>query len=117
MEDPDTFKMVAKAGAWIVPAMAAFAPDILDHPYYGNPALPAYAVFADDTGASHVWVLEPEAMTVHRRAVKTGQLTGTESIEVVDGLSAGEVIAVTGVARLREGMKVRDLATVEGFDR
>lgn len=43
MKDPETFKMVADAGAWIVPAMAAFADEIFEHPYYGNPALPAYA--------------------------------------------------------------------------
>lgn len=43
MKDPRTFQMVAEANAWIVPAMAAFADDILKHPYYGNPALPAYA--------------------------------------------------------------------------
>ncbi len=42
MKDPETFKMVAKADAWIVPAMAAFADEIFEHPYYGNPALPAY---------------------------------------------------------------------------
>ena len=42
MEDPETFKMVAEADAWVVPAMAAFADDIFEHPYYGNPNLPAY---------------------------------------------------------------------------
>jgi len=42
MAEPETFKMVAEAGAWVVPAMAAFAEDIFEHPYYGNPDLPAY---------------------------------------------------------------------------
>lgn len=42
MKDPKTFKMVAKADAWIVPAMGAFADEIFEHPYYGNPDLPAY---------------------------------------------------------------------------
>ena len=56
MEDPDTFRMVAKAGAWIVPAMAAFAPDILEHPYYGNPALPAYAKTARIQKNGEKWV-------------------------------------------------------------
>jgi imidazolonepropionase-like amidohydrolase len=56
MEDPDTFKMVAKAGGWIVPAMAAFAPDILEHPYYGNPALPAYAKTARIQKNGEKWV-------------------------------------------------------------
>jgi imidazolonepropionase-like amidohydrolase len=42
MADPKTFQMVAEADAWIVPAMGAFADEIFEHPYYGNPALPAY---------------------------------------------------------------------------
>ena len=56
MQDPETFKMVAEADAWIVPAMAAFAPDILDHPYYGNPALPAYAKTAMVNKNGETWV-------------------------------------------------------------
>ncbi|UCH48792.1 MAG: amidohydrolase family protein, partial [Betaproteobacteria bacterium] len=42
MADPKTFQMVAEADAWIVPAMGAFADEIFEHPYYGNPDLPAY---------------------------------------------------------------------------
>ena len=42
MKEPETFKMVAKANAWLVPAMGAFADEIFEHPYYGNPDLPAY---------------------------------------------------------------------------
>ena len=42
MSRPETFEMVAEAGAWVIPAMAAFADEIFDHPYYGNPKLPAY---------------------------------------------------------------------------
>jgi imidazolonepropionase-like amidohydrolase len=43
MAEPETFEMVKDADAWVVPAMAAFAEDIFEHPYYGNPDLPAYA--------------------------------------------------------------------------
>ena len=42
MKEPKTFKMAAKADAWLVPAMGAFADEIFQHPYYGNPDLPAY---------------------------------------------------------------------------
>jgi len=31
MAEPETFKMIAEAGAWVVPAMAAFAEDIFKH--------------------------------------------------------------------------------------
>ncbi len=78
--------------------------------------VPAFAVFADDGGQSKVWMLNETDMTVQRREVKTGRLTGTESIEIIDGLTSGDIIAITGVARLQEGMKVRDLAKMEGYD-
>ncbi|UCF91925.1 MAG: efflux RND transporter periplasmic adaptor subunit [Desulfobacterales bacterium] len=78
--------------------------------------VPAIAVFADEAGESHVWVVDP-AMSVHRRKVVTGSLTGEDRIEVIEGLEAGERIAITGVAQLREGMKVRNLKELEGYDR
>ena len=42
MKDPKTFQMLKEKNAWIVPAMGGFAEEIFEHPYYGNPALPAY---------------------------------------------------------------------------
>lgn len=56
MKDPKTFKMVKKADAWIVPAMAAFADEILDHPYYGNPELPAYEKTKAVNANGKTWV-------------------------------------------------------------
>ena len=54
-------------------------------------------------------------MKVQRRPVKTGDLTGTDSIEIIDGLKSGETIAISGVSRLREGMQVSDLSKMEGY--
>jgi hypothetical protein len=56
-------------------------------------------------------------MTVHRRKVTTGDLTGTESIQVVDGLKVGESISVTAVTKRREDMEVSNLSEVEGYSR
>jgi RND family efflux transporter MFP subunit len=69
--------------------------------------IPAIAVFADESGTSHVWVVDPKTSETHRRKVTTGSLTGKESIRITDGLKPGEMIAVAGVTQLREGMKVR----------
>jgi len=77
--------------------------------------IPAVAVFADEAGTSQVWVVDRGSMTVSRREVKTGELTGTDRIRILDGLSPGETIAVTGVTQLRDGMKVRDLSRVKGY--
>ncbi len=42
MTDPETFRMVDEKDAWIVPAMGGFAKELMEHPYYGNPANPAH---------------------------------------------------------------------------
>jgi multidrug efflux pump subunit AcrA (membrane-fusion protein) len=79
--------------------------------------VPAIAVFADESGNSNVWVVDPEFMTVHKRKVTTGNLTGRDGIQILEGLNSGETIATTGVVQLREGMKVRDLSELEGYKR
>ena len=47
-------------------------------------------------------------MTVTVAPVTVGQLSGSE-LEILDGLEAGDRIAVSGVQHLTEGMKVREL--------
>jgi RND family efflux transporter MFP subunit len=75
--------------------------------------IPAIALFADEAGNSTVWVVDQENKTVHQRKVKTGELTGTESIEIVDGLESGETIAISGVSQLREGMTIRPVDKID----
>ncbi len=70
--------------------------------------VPAQAVFAGDDGTQHVWIVN-EDMTVHRREVKVGRVTGEGDIRIHSGLSAGEMIATSGVTQLHEGMKVLPL--------
>lgn len=73
------------------------------------PVIPAAAVFADENQGTFIWTVDPAAMTVSRRAVTTGELTGSDQISIVSGLEAGEMIAVSAVSRLREGMEIRSL--------
>jgi len=75
--------------------------------------IPAIAVFADEGEQSHVWVVDQETSTVQPRAVVTGDLAGMESITIVDGLQPNEMIVVSGVSRLREGMKIRPVDKIE----
>ena len=74
--------------------------------------VPVAAVYKDSTGEQLVWVLGPD-QTVSRRPVKLGEASGGR-LEIVDGLRAGDRIAVAGVTHLREGMKVRDLGDALG---
>jgi multidrug efflux system membrane fusion protein len=73
----------------------------------GQFVIPAVAVFGDETGAPHVWVVEPKTMAVERRKVVTGELTGDAGIRVLEGLSAGDTVAVSGAGQLRDGMRVK----------
>lgn len=74
--------------------------------------IPAIAVFADETSQAHVWVVDPETSTVLKRKVTTGDLTGTDSIQILDGIKSGEMIAISAVSRLREGMKIRPVEKI-----
>ncbi len=106
-----TLQMRQPEGINILPGMTA---SVVQHrpkeeDDTGRFVIPAIAVFADEAGNSHAWVVDRDTMTVHRRKVTTGELTGTDSIQILDGLQSGEMIAISGVSRLREGMKVRHL--------
>jgi RND family efflux transporter MFP subunit len=98
-----------KEGINILPGMNATV--VGDQPSEGPGGgffiIPAIAVFADNQGASNVWIVDPETMTVQHRKITTGHLTGQNSIQVNEGLKSGEKIAASGVSQLRAGMKVR----------
>jgi len=51
--------------------------------------------------------VDEKTMSVHRRDVKTGDLSGADSIRINSGLKEGEVIAISGVSKLQEGQVVR----------
>ena len=53
---------------------------------------------------SSVWVIRPDS-TAEYREVKLGSTTGEWWI-VEEGVSGGEVVATTGLQKLRNGMKV-----------
>jgi RND family efflux transporter MFP subunit len=70
--------------------------------------IPVNAVVGGNDGGSYVWKVDDAAMTVGLAPVTAGQMSGS-SITIVDGLAAGDRIAVSGVQHLAEGMKVREL--------
>ncbi len=75
--------------------------------------IPAAALFADETGNPHVWVVDTANNTVQKREVVTGDLSGSDEIRVIGGLTAGEMVAVSAVSRLREGMAIKPVDKVE----
>lgn len=101
----------------ILPGMTAnvqvITPDLDERQVAASVNIPAIAVFADATNQPHVWIVKQPDNTVHARQVTTGKLAGTEQIEILDGLNAGDVIAIAGVSQLREGMRVRPVDRVD----
>ena len=112
-----TLTMRQPEGINILPGMTANVKGKVIQGREDEFVVPAVAIVADESGKSHVWVVDPQNMTVGRRPVRLGDLVGTDSIQILDGVNSGEMVAVTGVSMLREGMKIRDLSEVEGYQR
>jgi multidrug efflux system membrane fusion protein len=70
--------------------------------------IPANAVGADDTGESFVWVIDPTSMHIRRAPVQLGEFSQS-MVEVHQGLTSGDWVAISGIHQLREGMTVRRL--------
>ncbi len=73
---------------------------------HGSIEIPAIAVVADPEGKNYVWVVDMKNMTVHKKDVTVGSVTGSENIDIVDGLTGGETVVVAGVLSLKEGQQV-----------
>jgi RND family efflux transporter MFP subunit len=69
--------------------------------------IPAIAVLAEPNGKSFVWVVNTEELTVRKQEVKVGSISGSENIDILEGLKSGETIAVAGILKLKDGMRVR----------
>jgi membrane fusion protein, multidrug efflux system len=78
--------------------------------------IPGDAVVPDHEGTPMVYVYEPGEGRVYSRRIRLGALEGTD-LEVLDGLSGGELLVVGGQHRLRDGVRVEptyETADVEG---
>ena len=53
-----------------------------------------------------VWKVNPDSMTVSRAPVQAGEMSGAE-VSIESGLGAGDIIAISGLQQLEDGMQVR----------
>lgn len=74
--------------------------------------VPATAVVADSSLDAHVWVLDPQTMTVNKRPVRVGTMVG-DRIQVTEGLAGGDEIIAVGAPHMAEGMRVTRMAETE----
>jgi RND family efflux transporter MFP subunit len=71
-------------------------------------SLPVQAVLADNQDRPYVWVVDPDTSEVEKRTVEVGNLFH-DRIEVKGNLDPGELVVVSGVLQMREGLPVRRL--------
>ncbi len=67
------------------------------------------AVVSESGGAPFVWTISPTSGgqgTVSKRMVKIGKLSTEGTLEILDGLSPGEIVVTRGVHHLSEGAVV-----------
>ncbi len=110
---PDGIEILPGADARVhldLGALEAGSPEIV---------IPPEAVFAAEDQPLNsvdrfVWVVDPDAMTVHRRAIRIGDLS-TAGLSVESGLSTGDTIVTAGVDFLTEGTRVRALSREAGL--
>ncbi|MFC4292741.1 efflux RND transporter periplasmic adaptor subunit [Sphingorhabdus arenilitoris] len=76
----------------------------------GSLQIPASALFAVRTGEGLVYVVDPKSNIVQTRNVTIGALTDG-FVMVKGGISAGEMIVVSGGEKLSRGMKVQPVRT------
>jgi multidrug efflux pump subunit AcrA (membrane-fusion protein) len=77
----------------------------------GNRFLVPMSAVGQDREGRFVFVVEPsgEGLGVaRRREVRVGEITA-QGLEILDGLSDGDLLVTAGVTKLQEGRKVRIL--------
>ncbi len=73
-------------------------------------SVPVTAIREEAEQQPFVWQIDPETMQVAKRPVELGPLTG-KRVLLRGGVKDGDLVAISGVALLREGMKVRAFQT------
>jgi RND family efflux transporter MFP subunit len=88
----------------ILPGMTARVRIVIDPQSAWS--VPATAAQADENEQSYVWKVDPEKMTVSKAPVEIEDLTG-DRVRLTSGVEKGDMVAISGVTSLREGMQVR----------
>lgn len=97
--------------AKVLPGMTAEALLILgDQSDAASYLVPLTAIIpGEQPKHGYVFVYDPETATVRKNAIQGGGVRD-DRIVIVEGLEAGEIIAVAGVSFLRDGQKVKLMA-------
>ncbi len=88
----------------ILPGMTARVRVVIDPQSAWS--VPVTAAQADENDQPYVWKVDSETMDVSRCPVELGPLTG-DRVLLTGGVEKGDLVAISGVTSLREGMQVR----------
>jgi RND family efflux transporter MFP subunit len=89
----------------VLPGMTARVRVIIDPERAWS--VPATAAQADESGQAYVWKVDGSTMTVSRAPVELGELAD-DRVRLESGVEEGDMVAVSGVAQLRDGIEVRE---------
>jgi RND family efflux transporter MFP subunit len=103
-----TFLMDPPEDVRILPGMTAKVAIRVRREEQRGFSVPGVAVWADEAGTSYVWKVDPQTKQVAKTSVELGAMAGSK-IQIVEGLSPGDVIATSGVQALTEGSVIRPL--------
>ncbi len=104
-----SFRFSNTSGHYVLPGMTAKLSILANSEDQHNIIeIPASAVISNDQKQSSVWRIDPQTMRASQLQVELGTLSG-KYIQVLNGLRHGDLVAISGVHHLREGMEVRNL--------
>jgi RND family efflux transporter MFP subunit len=89
----------------ILPGMTARVRVVIDPESAWS--VPVTAAQADENDQPYVWKVDSESMKVSKAAVELGPLTG-DRVLLTGGVEKGDLVAISGVTSLREGLQVRE---------
>ena len=90
----------------ISPGMTCIAEIIIPDNKSHTAIVPLTAIYAPISGQDYVWIVNKESR-VELRKVKIGELNGSNSVEILEGVDEGEIIVCAGAYKLHENQLVR----------
>ncbi|BFM10488.1 efflux RND transporter periplasmic adaptor subunit [Simiduia litorea] len=76
-----------------------------------TPIIPLHAITTDGKGNKAVWLVDADNKVKHG-VVELGFPVGSDSIQITQGLSEGDVIVTAGLSALSEGLEIKPMTEV-----
>ncbi len=74
-------------------------------------SVPAKAVQQTPEGQAYIWKVDPETMRVSKALVELAEGMVEDRVRLLEGVAAGDQVAISGVMQLEDGLQVREFKT------